>query len=264
MDRAFWQKQTTEQPLFADLLWSRPENRTQAGKLLIIGGNSHEFAAPASAYAAAVKAGAGTVRVLLPDSLQKTVGKLFPEAEFAPSTPIGSFGQESLASWLAAADWADGVLIAGDLGRNSETAILIEQFAQKYSGQLTFTKDAVNYVVSGPSSLLKRPNTLLVLSLSQLQKLARQARFTTAFTLSMDFLHLVDALHEFSQQFPLAIITKHLENLAVAVGGQVSTTKLVADQPIWRVEKAAAASTWWLQNPTQGFASLTTSMIAEL
>jgi NAD(P)H-hydrate repair Nnr-like enzyme with NAD(P)H-hydrate dehydratase domain len=58
-----WFKQRQTEPLFADLLWSRPENRLRAGKLLIIGGNKHLVAAPGNAYTAAEKAGIGSCRV---------------------------------------------------------------------------------------------------------------------------------------------------------------------------------------------------------
>src|SRR5882757_7834828 len=120
MEQTYWHKQAIDKPLFPELLWSRPENKSFAGKLLIIGGNAHGFAAPAEAYVAAEKAGIGTTRILLPDSLQKTVGKLFAPAEFATSNPSGGFAQTSLAEALALSDWADGILVAGDTGRNSE------------------------------------------------------------------------------------------------------------------------------------------------
>ena len=58
----YWQRQEPGEPLFPDLLWSRPENRQFAGKLLIMGGNAHGFAAPAEAYAHAEKAGIGVAR----------------------------------------------------------------------------------------------------------------------------------------------------------------------------------------------------------
>src|SRR3982750_3265194 len=101
MERTYWHKQTPEKPLFPDLLWSRPENRAHAGKLLIMGGNAHGFAAPAEAYAESEQAGIGAARVLLPDSLQKTVGRTFAAGEYAPSTPSGSFSQKALAELLS-------------------------------------------------------------------------------------------------------------------------------------------------------------------
>lgn len=257
----YWHKQTPEQPLYSDLLWSRPENRAQAGKLLIVGGNAHGFAAAGEAYAEAAKAGVGTARVLLPDSLQKTVGRVFEAGEYAPSTPSGSFGRAALAELLAMAAWADAVLLAGDFGRNSETAVSLEQSISKYSGQLILTKDTVDYFVKTPATLLARPNTLLVVSFAQLQKIATNSRFITALTFDMDFLQLIDTLHVFTKQHQPAVIVKHLQTVFVAVKGQVSTTKLPEDIDIWRVKTAASASVWWLQNPTKAFAALSTSLI---
>src|SRR5690349_9866882 len=133
----YWHKQTSEKPLFPDLLWSRPENKRHAGKLTIIGGNLHGFAAPAIAFNTAQKAGIGNVNVVLPNAIQKLVGTFLPEATFAPSTPSGSFGSQSLAELLDTAAWADGVLLAGDVGKNSETTVVLEAFLQKYTGLAT-------------------------------------------------------------------------------------------------------------------------------
>ena len=257
----YWHKQTTAAPLFPDLQWSRPENRQFAGKLLIVGGNVHGFAAAAEAYGVAEQAGIGTSRVLLPDVLRKTVSRIFPAAEYAPSTPSGSFGQRALGELLPLGDWADGVLLAGDLGRNSETAILLEKFVASHSGQVTMTRDAADYFTSSPRLILERPNTLLVISFAQLQKLALEAKHPAAFTFDMDLLRLIDQLHDFSRLYPLALMVRHLDNIIVAVGGEVSTTKVPAKQLMWRLRTAARASVWWLQQPTKGFAALSTAVI---
>lgn len=262
MDRTYWHRQTSDKPLFPDLLWSQPENRRHAGKLLVVGGNAHGFAATAEAFAAAEKAGAGTVRAALPDSLQKTVGRTFPAGEYTPSTPSGSFAQRSLGELLNMAQWSDAVLLAGDFGHNSETAILLEKFAKDYTGILALTQDAVDYFTSAHEAIINRPDTLLVLSFAQLQKLASAAHFLKPFTFDMDMLHLVEALHEFTTEHPINIIVKHLPTLFVAAGEQVSTTKLNEDMEIWRVATAARATTWWMQNPGKPFEALTTSLIA--
>lgn len=257
----YWHKQTPAKPLFPDLQWSRPENRLFAGKLLIVGGNVHGFTATAEAYGTAEKAGIGTTRVLLPDVLKKTVGRIFPPAEYAPSTPSGSFSQRALGELLPMGAWADGVLLAGDLGRNSETAILLEKFVTTYSGQVTMTRDAADYFTSSPRLILDRADTLLVISFAQLQKLAVEANYPLAFTFDMDLLHLIDQLHEFSLHYSLAIIVRHLDNIVVAINGEVSTTKLAPEQLVWRLQTAARASVWWLQQPTKGFAALSTAVI---
>jgi hypothetical protein len=254
-------KQTKDKPLYPDLLWSRPEQTSLAGKLLIIGGNVHGFAAPAEAYQAATKAGIGTIRILLPDSLQKTVGKILLQGEYAPSTPSGSFGRNALAMLLEMSNWADGVLLAGDFARNSETAILLEQFITKYQGQLTLTKDTADYFLSMPNIVLDRQDTTLVIAFAQLQKLAMHAHFDKAFTFEMDYLRLVSYLHEFSEKTKAALIVKHLDTIFVAYNGQVSTTKVDSDIHAWRVRTAAQAATWQIQNPKKVFAALTMSVL---
>lgn len=260
MQPSYWYKQILKQPLFPDLLWSRPENRQTAGKLLIIGGNLHGFAAPAEAYSEALKAGVGVARVLLPDSLKNTVGRTFEAGEFAPSTPSGSFSQKALSELLELSYWADGALIAGDLGRNSETAILLEKFIEKYHGQLTITKDAADYFIQTPQPLLERPDTTLVISLAQLQKLGTHAKFTKPFTFDMDLIRLVETLHDFTEQHSLSIIVKHLKNIVVASEGKVSSTSLAEDQELWRIKASAHAAVWSLQNPSQTFKSITTAI----
>jgi hypothetical protein len=260
MQRDYWHKQTPDNLLFPQLEWSQPENRLAAGKLLVVGGHLHSFAAPAEAYTEAGRAGVGTARAFLPIALRRTVGKAFVAGEFGASTPSGSFSQEALGELLEQAHWADAVLFAGDLGRNAETAILLEKFLHKSSVAITLTKDAVDYATSTPQTVLHRENTLFVLSLSQLQRLGTAAAFPAPVTFGMDLLHLVDWLHEFTTRFAPHIIVKHLETIFVAANGQVSTTRLATDPSIWRLKTAAHASVWWLQNPSKPFEALTTAV----
>lgn len=258
---SYWLKQSADKPLFEDLLWSRPENKMHAGKLLIIGGNAHNFSAPAEAYDSALKAGVGVAHVLLPDALQKTIGSVLENCEFAPTNKSGSFASRSLAEWVSLASWGDGVLIAGDLGRNSETGIVLELFLKKYSGLLTITKDAVDYFYHQPRHLLERPNTTLVISFAQLQKLV--APTGRALKFSMTLMQLADELHHISSGFAAHFLIEHNGTLFVAVDGKVSTTTLGETPEVWRVNYAAQASVWWLQNPNKPFEALTTSIITK-
>jgi len=255
----YWLRQAVDAPLFPDLIWSRPEHTAAAGKLMVIGGNAYAFAAPAQAYSEAIKTGVGTARVLLPDRLHHTVGTRL-EADFAPSTSSGSFSQEAMANLMADSAWADGVLLVGDIGRNSETALLLEKYITAYRGQLTLTKDAADYFTAAPQSLLARPETTLVVSFAQLQKLAISAKFSHVLTFSMDLVRLVEALHEFCERYQVNIVVKHLSTIIVASGDRVSTTKLSEDIDVWRVKTATHAAVWWLQNPTKTFEALTTAI----
>ncbi len=227
--------------------------------MLIVGGNVHGFAAPAEAYQAAVEAGAGSINVVLPDAIKKIVGGFFENAYFAPSTPSGSFSQQALAELIDHSAWADGVLLAGDFGRNSETAILLESFVAKYKEPLTITKDALDYFRETPKLLLERPDTLVVASMEQLQKLGQNAHFPKAITLGMDFIKLLEVLHELSLLIPAHIVLKQHQQMLVASGGQVSTTALAEDIEIWQVKTGAQTAVWWLQNITKPFEALTTA-----
>lgn len=260
MEREYWLRQEPGKPLYSELAWSRPENRQQAGKLLVVGGNLYGFAAAAEGYGEAVRAGIGTARVLLPSAIQKLVGNVLEHGEFAPSTPSGSFSQKALDELLFQSNWADATLFAGDLGRNSETAILLEKFLQKSSLPAVFTKDAVDYVTAAPKTALLRPNTLLVLSLSQLQRLGVAAKHPKAVTFGMDLLHLVEWLHDFTTEHAPFIVVKHHQTILAAVQGRVSSTNLKTDQPIWRVQTAAKATVWWIQNSDRPFEGITTAL----
>jgi ADP-dependent NAD(P)H-hydrate dehydratase / NAD(P)H-hydrate epimerase len=254
-----WLKQSSTNPLFEDLWWSKPENRHFAGKLLIVGGNLHAVAAPGQAYSAAEKAGIGVARVLLPDATQKIVGKIFPEAEFAPSTPSGSFARSALENLLTAASWADGVLLAGDFGRNSETAILLESFAEKFSGQITVAQDGIDYFISKNSLLFNRAGTLAVINFGKLQKLAVNNRPQPPLKHSMNLRQLVEILSEWSRETPAQIITSHAGQFVAASDGQVSSTPAL-DESNWQVELAAFAATWRLQQPAKPFEAITTAI----
>lgn len=263
MNPEFWHKQPLGKPLFPELEWSRPENRQMAGKLLIVGGNLHGFAAPAEAFAETMKAGIGTNRVLLPSAIQKVVGPSIENGEFAASTPSGSFSQRALVELLDWCRWADGVLFAGDLGRNSETAIMVEKYLQKCEAPTVLTKDAVDYVISVPAVALERPNTTLVLSLAQLQRLAIAAKFDQPVTFGMGLVQLVEWLHAFTSRFACHIVVKHLDQILVAVNGEVSSTRLGKDMQVWRLKAASHAIVWWIQNRAKTFEALTTA-VAEI
>lgn len=253
----YWLKQI-DTPLFPDILWSRPESKQGAGKLAIIGGNSHGFGAPGVAFQHALAAGVGVARVLLPDGVKKVVSGILPEADFAPSTPSGSFAKQSLSDMLSLASWGDACLIAGDVGRNSETAIVLESFVEKFAGLLTITQDAVDYFKETPLQLVDRPQTLIVLSLSQIQKIFINTPTITPITYSMSVTQLVEALHDYTADHVVCLVVKHNDLLFIAHKGRIATVKLTDD--IWRVTTASRATVFWLQNPGKLFEAVVSSV----
>lgn len=249
-----WLRQKPDEPLFPDVLWSRPENRRHAGKLLIIGGHKQAFNEVSAAYAAAQKAGIGSARVILPDSLQKMLHTLFPEAEYAASTPIGSFSRQALGTLLDASEWADAVLLVGDLGRNSETAVLLEGFIEKYPGKLALTGDSLDYFLNQSSKLISRKDSLIIGSLNQIQKLAAPNLIQQ----NADLIKVVEQISDWVSKTDLEAVATHSNQAIVAVNQQISTSPVKASVP--DVSLAAYAAVWWLQQPEKPFEALTSAV----
>lgn len=241
------------------MLWNRPENRKFAGKLLIVGGNAQGFSAPATAFSEALKAGVGVARIILPNSLQRTVSKLFPETEFVPSTPSGSLALEALGEVLPAALWADGVLIAGDIGKNSETTILLDRIFEKFSGAVTISGDAINYAILQASSVSIRPHTTIVCTFKELQKIVAESKLPIALTSDMDLVRFVEALHEISNAWQAYVVVTYEQTAFVAVHGKISSTPT----SLQGTQIAARAAVWLLQNPSKPYEALTTSLVAD-
>lgn len=259
-----WLKQSKDKPLFGDLLWSRPETKSRAGKLLIIGGSAHGFNAPALAYNQAVEAQIGSQKVLLPDSLKSTLGKFIEDAVYCPSNISGSFARESLAEFLDHASWADMSLLAGDFGHNSETAILLESFIHDYKGLLSLVGDSLGSLLTNPLAIFDRAETLIVTDLAMLQKLASKAHTTKALTSSLSLIQIVDTLSELSKDHQAGIITSHLSNFIVAINGKVSTTAYEGSLDDWELKLATYSSVWLLQNRSRAFEALTTAVYDSL
>lgn len=257
MSKNNWLKQG-EQLLFPDVEWARPETSRQAGKLTIIGGNAQSFAVPAQAFTEATTAGAGSIRVVLPDALQKTVGPLLPEADFAPSTPSGSFATSALGTWLEHAQWADAVLLAGDVGRNSETAIILESFLAKCNTPVTITKDALDYCLDTP--LLMRDDTLIIASVGQLQKLITATQSPQNINASMDLLHIIERLQNLSESWKATVVIKHHDTYLCIASGTISSTLTATSAMRWQTKTAAVTCTWWMQHPGKPFEAITTGL----
>lgn len=250
MENMYWKKQTTNKPLYPDVEWNKPEQRSQAGRLGIIGGNKLGFAGVGEAYSVATASGVGATRVLLPDALRKTIPPVMTDVLFGATNPSGSLARDASAEMNAISAWATGVLLAGDAGRNSETAILYEDFLKDYTGPLTITRDAVDLIKNSSTTIVERPNTLLVVSFAQLQKIFQNVYYPKILTFSMQLAHVVDALHKFTITYPCGIMVLHKDYLIVAVNGDVTTTEWQNPMAIWRGSVAAKAASYWLWNPS--------------
>ena len=259
MNSPTWVRQS-DKPLFEQLDWDKPERKDHAGKLLIVGGHVHALTAPAQSYLLASALGIGIQKVCMPSKTKSILGKAPFDAVFIPSTTSGEFAKEGINELLEYAMWADTVLLSGDVGRNSQTTLLLEEFVQSYNGQVVIAQDALDTLSGSPKEIMNRENSTIVASIAQLQKLAKNSNWSTPITFTMDLTKLVEVLAEVSKNFSAGIVTFHQSQFVVAIDGRVSTTKSTQDieEPqSWRNSLATHAAVYQAWYPNKPFEALT-------
>jgi ADP-dependent NAD(P)H-hydrate dehydratase / NAD(P)H-hydrate epimerase len=245
------------QPLYPDIIWSRPENKAGAGRLLIVGGNRFGIASVAESYDLALKARAGAVRVLLPDAYRRAVGKAnLPDCFWAPSTTSGGFSQKALDELLLHTGWADGVLLAGDFGKSSETSLLLSKYLAKANRPIFASKDSVDLLLPEVFN-----NKLTIYpTLSQLQAVAKTADKLLV-PLSSDALQsFASKIQILTDQSGLTIVTYFAGHIWVAAKGQQPVATAYVEK-LWQNSVAARSAVWALQQPTKQHQSIVTSII---
>jgi len=259
---SFWQTQSSTKPLFPDIEWNKPEQKTHAGKLTIIGGNKLGFMAVSDAYGLASALGAGQIRAVLPDALKKSFPAAITDALFISSNMSGGFDKAAIPEIVAAANWADAVLLVGDMGRNSETAMACEQMIDKYSGHLIVTRDAIELLKPVAERLINRDKTTIVASFAQIQKLFQNVYYPRILSFSMQLMQFADALHKFTITYPVTVVTFHQNHLVVAHGGKVISQEFDEPMAIWRGLTATKISCYLLWNPTKPLEAIAASFVS--
>lgn len=258
---SYWQKQSSTKPLFPEIEWNKPEQRSHAGKLAIIGGNKLGFVAIRDAYEVASELGAGQIRAVLPDVLKRTIPPSVSDTIFVPSNPSGGFSREALPEFQAACAWADLCLLIGDAGRNSETAMSFESLLESDS-RVVITRDAVDLLMPAMGRFVDRENTTFVISFAQLQKIFQSVYYPKIISFSMQLLQLVETLHKFTITYPVTIVTFHQNQLILARDGQIITQEFDQPMAIWRGITATRAATYLLWNPTKPLEAIAASFAA--
>lgn len=252
----YWRVQS-EKMLFPEIAWSKPEQKSHAGKLLIVGGSSGNFRALVASYDSARRAGVGQIKVLVPDSLKKVLKIESRDLIFAPSNQSGGFSSEALSDLIAAGQWADAIILIGDAGQNSETAILFEKFILKTEKPTTIARDAVDILIASANSFLGKPNITVFASFAQLQKIFSTVFYPKVLTFSMQLSNLVETLHKFTLTYPCVVATFHAENLIVAQNGQIfsspasSKTAKFSPLSIWSGQTPTEVAVWQIWNQSK-------------
>lgn len=250
-----WVRQDSTKPLFPDLLWSKPENKRSAGKLLIIGGQAGEFINVSSAYSFALEAGAGTVRILLPDSLKKLAGDI-KGVEFAPSNKSGSFSKSALANMFDLAEWADHLLLAGDFGKNSETTIILDGFLLRGIKPVTISEHTLSSIGISLEQLINKPVGLVV-SRTTFQKIGVSIRTHVPITSLTTFESMAEIAQNISTKMKASIAVVDENHIWCAFHGDVVSTQT---KPVDINALSAYCSVWLMQNQFKPLEALTAAV----
>lgn len=236
--------QQKDQPLCPDLLWSKPVTKRGAGKLLIIGGNAMGFAYVAQTYSDAVKAGAGHIRAVVPDSLEKlTRGLEF--IEYAPSNPSGGFAKSALAPLLELASWSDGVLLAGDLAKNSETTQLLDTLLSKCPSVITIDHHALTSLGLSTADLLASDHRVVIWTRHELQRAVVELKSEKLITSASTQENIAETLQLISDVYPAHLVLLEDNVVWIASDGKVIST------PTSNLPNSSLFGIWALQNPTK-------------
>lgn len=255
-----YQKQTVTEPAFPERIWSQPEQAARRGKLTIIGGTANGVSSIMNAYADSQNARIGQLQVVLPDSLKSVTGQILEHGTYAPRNPSGGLSKQALATALDSAAWADGVLFPGDLGKNSETIILLERFVEEYPSWITYANDAAENIISHHEVLKEHGKITLVLSTSQLQLLVKTMRLTQPVTHDMGLSQLVPLLQDISQTSRLNLIVPTPQGVVAVSEGRTAFTECPEQQQSSATTLASFVSVWLVQQPEPVFESITSAV----
>jgi len=261
-----WQTQTKKQPLFTDLDFAPPEQKSRAGSIALIGGSSGSFRTVAQTAETLEQLGVSKLHILLPDSLKKTLPST-PNITFAPAEPSGGFSKSAEPLLQSAAADTDATIIIGDLGKNSTTAIAISSVVKNTTSPTLITRDAIDLIVPEAHSWISNSaHITLLLTLPQLQKLFRTIYYPRVITLSQPTNQLIETLHKFTITHPITIATTHNDQYITSSAGQVTTTPLsdttYSPLSIWQGDLAAKIAVHTIRQPAQPLASATTAILA--
>jgi len=265
-DLKYWQKQD-HVALFQNLDWNFPEQKTDT--IAVIGGNSQNFRVPVRLSEYLTKFPFKNITSILPDALRPKFPDHLPNLIFTPSTESGSFAESPLFEDSAAS--ADFAIFAGDLTKNSITAITVSKALTKIlspdsnSHGAIITRDAVDLLTPEIGSFLNSEQLFIIASMSQLQKIFRSVYYPKMIMLSQPLLPTIETLHKFTLSYATTILTFHEGQIIVASHGQISTTPIMNTTynpiSIWNGELVAKVACFNLWNPGRPFESATSAIL---
>ncbi len=131
-------------------------HKYSVGKVYIIAGSRGYTGAALLSATAALRSGAGLVKLAMPESLGIIAEMVSLETiiDYLPETVKQSFAPEALSAMEFGCEWADTVVLGPGMGRDPDTQSLILELIQKINKPLIIDADAL-FGLSKRSEVLK-------------------------------------------------------------------------------------------------------------
>lgn len=257
----YWQKQS--KPLFPDLAWNLPEQKT--GTAAVVGGNLHSFSSVVrTAEFLNRHFPLQHVSTILPSALRDKLPSM-ENVNFTPSTNAGSFAKSyELKRYILESNLT---ILAGDLSKNSETAIALADAIRQNPNLLIITRDSIDLLASAAAQILTLPRLIIIGSMVQLQKLFRSVYYPRMIMLSQPLLPVIETFHKFTLSYPVTLVTFHQDQIIVASHGDITTTHLsdtnYSPLTLWSGQLAAIVAAFNLFNPNKPLEAATAAILHE-
>lgn len=257
----YWKKQTKDTPLYAELAWNIPEQKS--GNVALLGGNSQSFSTIVRCAEYINKNfPVKDLEIILPDSLKKKIPPI-DNIIFTPSTESGSFANSP--DLESAGQSSDATLILGDLSKNSTTATAIVNFIKSNETPIYLTRDTIDLVSTGSADFIDQNNLCWIGTMAQIQKLFKSLYYPKMLLLSQPLLPTLEALHKFTLSYPSTIVTLHEGQIIIAAHGNITTTPIeqtnYSPLSLWSGELAAKIAVFNLYNPNKPLEATTAALL---
>ncbi len=139
-------------------------HKYSTGKVFIIGGSQGFTGAALLASTAALRSGAGLVRLAIPKSLGQIAEGISLETlvDYVAETEDGTIGLAALIDLQNGCDWSDTVVIGPGLGRHPETIQIVNKIVLETTQALVIDADALFAVSQDPAMLGKRAGPTII------------------------------------------------------------------------------------------------------
>lgn len=209
-----WQNEENDFPTSKYSRYSQTHKYT-AGKVFIIAGSQGFTGAALLSSTAALRSGAGLVRLAIPESLGAIAESYSLETvvDYVPETETRGIALSALGDLERGCVWADTVVIGPGLGRHPETIQIVKQIVKEAKQPLVIDADALYALSDDPSILHSRPGpTILTPHAGEFKRLSNR---TDDYNPTWE-----DAL-KFAEKYAVSLILKGAPSLIVDPSGNV-------------------------------------------